>query len=166
MKVSRVLFLSLGLGHAYPRRDRQRTKGISEKLVEPEGARLCRRNIVAIGGVVVLAGLVGADPRDLVIFGIRPTTGRGMIFLGSAVFLAHVYWYVLRYCHLRDDGMIDRSPEMVLQGAGPEHAKISWNEEICLVRRGADRFSNWVAFSLTILSWYFIVLWIATGNSS
>ena len=42
--------------------------------------------------------------------------------------------------------------------------KILWNPAVGLVRKGADLFSNWVAFLLTILSWWFIASWILDGS--
>ena len=83
-----------------------------------------------------------------------------MLVLGAAAILAHVYWYVLRYYHLRDDGKIEQNPAQI--GTGAEYLKINWND-FRLVRRGADLFSNWAAFVLTGLSWRFNGSWIAGG---
>ena len=160
MKVRRILFLSLGLERVYPPRDRKHAKETTEKLLEPDGARACRRNVLALAGVVVLAGAAGADPRDLIVFGVKPADDWGMLVLGSAAMLAQVYWYVLRYHHLRDDGRIEQNPAM--SGTGAEYLKINWND-FRLVRRGADLLSNWAAFVLTILSWWLIGSWIVGG---
>ena len=162
MKVRRILFLSLGLGRVYSSQGRKHIKETTEKLLEPKGARVCRRNILALAGVVVLAGVVGADPRGLIVFGVKPSDDWGVLVLGLAAKLAHVYWYALRYHHLRDDGKIEQDPSM--SGTGAEYLKISGND-FALVRRGADLFSNWAAFVLTCLSWYFICLWIVGGPS-
>ena len=158
MKVRRFLFLSLGLERVHPPEDRKDAKDDTEKLLEPNGARVCRRNILALAGVVVLAGAVGADPRDLDVFGVKPADDWGVLVLGAAAILAHAYWYVLRYFHLRDDGEIERDAH----GArtGPAHLKINWND-FRLVRRDADLFSNRAAFTLTLLSWWFIASWMA-----
>ena len=163
MKVRRILFLSLGLERVNPPQDRKHAKETTDKLLEPDGARVCRRNIQALAGVVVLAGAVGADPRDLIVFGVKPSDDWGMLVLGSAAILAHVYWYVLRYYHLRDDGKIEQNPSE--SGIGAEYLKINWND-FSLVRRGADLFSNWAAFVLTGLSWWFIGSWIVAGTLS
>ena len=58
---------------------------------------------------------------------------------------------------MRDDGKIEQEP----RGASPdiEYLKIDWND-FRLVRRGADLFSNWAAFVLSILSWYFVGSWL------
>ncbi len=156
MKIRRILFLSLGLERVYPPQDRKRVKETTEKLIEPDGARVCRRNILALAAIVVLSRAVGANPRDLNIFGVKPTDDWGVLVLGVTVILAHLYWYVLRYFHLRDDGRIEQCP--AISGSGAEYLKIDWND-FELVRRGADLFSNWAAFVLTALSWSFIYFW-------
>ena len=153
MKVRRILFLSLGLERVYPPQDRKHAKETTDKLLEPDGARVCRGNILALAGVVVLAGAAGADPRNLIVFGVKPSDDWGMLVLSAAAILAHVYWYVLRYYHLRDDGKIEQNPAQ--SGTGAEYLKANWND-FRLVRRGADLLSNWAAFVLTGLSWWFI----------
>ena len=160
MKVHRILFLSLGLERAYPPRDRKHAQKTTDKLLEPDGARVCRRNILALAGVVVLAGAAGTDPRDLIAFGVKPADDWGMLVLGLTAILAQVYWYVLRYYHLRDDGKIEQNPAE--SGTGTKYLKINWNN-FRLVRRGADLLSNWAAFVLTGLSWCFIGSWIVGG---
>ena len=161
MKVRRILFLSLGLERVYPPEDRKDAKDTTEKLIEPDGARVCRRNILALAGVVVLAGAAGADPRDLDVFGVKPADDWGVLVLGAAAILAHAYWYVLRYFHLRDDGEIERELE----------ASSSWRStesESQLERQGPSSsgeapiyVSNWAAFLLTCLSWWTIGSWMA-----
>ena len=162
MNVRRILFLSLGLERVYPPKDRERAKKTTEKLLEPDGARVCRRNILALGGVVVVAGVAGADPRDLIVFGVKPSGDWGVLVLGSAVILVHLYWYVLRYYHLRDDGKIEQNPAQ--SESRLVYLKIDWND-FRLVRRGGDLFSNWAAFVLTGLSWWFIGSWIVGGST-
>ena len=157
MRIRRLLFLLLGLERVYPPQGRKHAKETTEKLIEPVGVRVCRRNILAVAGVVVIAGAAGADPRDLDVFGVTPSNDWGVLVLGAAAILAHVYWYVLRYYHLRDDGSIQQDP--TISDTGVEYLKIDWND-FRLVRRGADLFSNWVAFLLTGLSWCFIASWI------
>ncbi|MDE0243936.1 MAG: hypothetical protein OXM59_01105 [Gammaproteobacteria bacterium] len=141
--------------------DRKRAKRTSEKLVEPQGSRVSRRNIIVLSGVLVLAGLAGADLHSLNLFGVKPTGNWGVTVLGVAAVLAQIYWYVLRYQHLSEDGTIERDPVRGVRGA--KLAKISLNTALPLVRKEADLFSNWVAFLLTALSWYFIYSWIIDG---
>ena len=83
-----------------------------------------------------------------------------MLVLGVAVILAHLYWYVLRYHHLDEDGVIEVDP--ALSGRGADNLKISANH-FTLVRKGADLFSNYTAFALTCLSWCFVASWIIGG---
>ena len=133
-----------------------------EKLIEPKGARVCRRNILALAAIVVVASVAGADPSDLDIFGVRPPNDWGVLVLGAAVILAHLYWYVLRYYHLRDDGRIEQVPEF--SGVKKENLKINSNNSFILVYRSADLVSNRIAFALTLLSWLCIGSWIIGGN--
>lgn len=114
----------------------------------------------ALAAIVVVTSAVGADPRDLDIFGVKPPNYWGVQVLGAATILAHLNLYVLRFYHLRDDGRIEQSA--VLSGTKTDDLKINLND-FTLVRRGANLFSNWAAFVLTGLSWWFIGLWIVSG---
>ena len=121
---------------------------------------MCRRNILALAGVVVVTGFAGADLRDLTVFGVKPSGDWGVFVLGAVIILAHVYWYVLRYQHLKEDGKIEQNTAS--SGTGSEHLKIAWSD-FRLVRKGADLFSNYVAALLTVVSWCFIASWIFDG---
>ena len=158
MKVRRILFLSLGLERTYPPEDRKNARDTTEKLSEPDGARICRRNILALAAAVVLAGAVDADPHDLDVFGVKPADDWGVLVLGSVTILAHLYWYVLRYYHLRDEGRIERKQQPMV--TMPDNSSID-RADTRLVRRGADLLSNRAAFLLTLLSWWFIASWMA-----
>ena len=160
MKIRRILFLSLGLERVYPPWEREHVN-TPEKLIEPKGARVCRRNILALAAIVVVASAAGADPSDLDIFGVKPPDDWGVEVLGVAAFLAQLYWYVLRYHHLKDDGRIDQLPE--ISGEIKGNLKINWNNSFILIRRSADLVSNWTAFVLTLLSWWCIGSWIISG---
>lgn len=162
MNVPRFIFLSLGLTRAHPRTDRQRARKSLEKMIEPQGSKNCRRNIIVLSGVLVLAGLAGADLHSLNLFGIRPTSEWGLAVLGAAAIFAQIYWYVQRFQHLSEDGIIENDPVTGNPNAPPQ--KIFWNPAIGLVRKGADLFSNWVAIVLTVLSWWFIASWIVDGS--
>ncbi len=157
MRIRRFLFLSLGLERVYPPQGRKHPNKTIEKLIEPDGARVCRRNILALAGVVVLAGAIGANPRDLVVLGVKPSNDWGVLVLGSVTVLAHIYWYVLRYYHMKEDARIEQYP--AITGANSEFVKIEWNDFL-LVRRSADLFSNRAAFLLTGLSWLYLMSWI------
>ena len=130
-----------------------------EKLVEPQGSRNCRRNIIVLSGVLFLAGLAGADLHSLNLFGIKPPGEWGVVVLCGAALIAQIYWYLLKYQHLKEDGSIERDQS-------PEYSvplKISKTKTLKLVRREADLFSNRVAVFLTLSSWCFIVPWIIDG---
>ena len=153
---------SLGLTRVYRSQDREHAKETTEKLLEPDESRACRRNILELAGVVVVAGLAGADPHDLIVFGIKPYGEWGVLVIGTAVILAHVYWCILRYYHLKEDGKIEQNPAM--SGTGTEYLRKTW-KDFLFVRKGADLFSNWAAFLLTGLSWWYVASWIVVGSS-
>ena len=161
VNVRRCVFLSLGLTRVYPPHERGYGRNTTEKLLEPAGARACRRNILALAGVVVVAGLAGADPREISVFGVKPGGDRGVLVLGVTVILSHLYWYFLRYHHMKEDGVIEQDP--ALGGHDAAYLKIAGNESFTLVRKGADLFSNYAAIVLTCLSWYFVASWIIAG---
>ena len=92
MNVPRFIFLSLGLTRAQPRTARQRAKKSLEKMIEPQESKKCRRNIIVLSGVLVLAGLAGADLHSLNLFGIRPTSQLGFAVIGAAAIFAQIYW--------------------------------------------------------------------------
>ena len=130
-----------------------------DPLSETDGSKACRRNIMALSSVLVVAGLAGADPRDLSVFGVKPGGDWGVVVIGAAAISVQVYWYVLRYLHLKEDAVIEQEP--VSQGETRQLLKIRLNDSWVLRRKSADWFSNWIAVLLTISSWCFVVSWIA-----
>ena len=155
-KLDYFQFLALGLTRVYPAGERG--TGDPDRLAEPAGARACRRNILAVSGLVVVAEFAGADPAALSVFGVEPTGDRGIVVVGAALFATQLYWYAQRYLHLYEDGEIEH--EAILSGDESKSFKISGNRELCIVRKGTDLIANRVAFSLTLLSWYCIGSWI------
>ena len=161
MNVRRFLFLSLGLSRVYPPEKSVYARNTTEKLLEPVAAKACRRNIIALAGVVVVAGLAGADPREISVFGVKASGDRGVLVLGAAVILAHLYWFVLRYHHLKEDGVIEQDPALRhMKGHDAEYLKIAGNESFALPRKRADLFANYAAIVLTCSSWFFVASWI------
>ena len=161
MNVRRFLFLSLGLARGYSPEKAEYPRHTTEKLLEPDGARACRRNIIALAGVVVVAGLAGADPREISVFGVKPSGDRGVLVLGVAVILSHLYWFVLRYHHMKEDGVIEQDPALRhLSGHDAEYLKLAETRVLLLCGRGADLFANYAAIVLTCLSWFFVASWI------
>ena len=108
-----------------------------------------------------MAGLAGADPREISVFGVKPSGDRGVLVLGVAVILSHLYWYGLRYNHLKEDGVIEQDP--AVSGHDAKSLKIAGNRSFSLVRKEADLFSNYAAIVLTCLSWFFVASWIMAG---
>ena len=153
--VRKFLFLVLGLTRRCPP---QKSNGAP--LEEPDGARTSRRNIIALAGVLVLAGLTGADPSDLNVFGVQPGKGaRGVMVVGAATIAVQFYWYYLRYCHLRHDATIVDSPGTLNEALVP----VQMVGSASFQHKSANLFANRVAFFLTIISWYFIACWIVNA---
>ena len=155
-KIGYFLFLSLGLTRVYS--PGQRRTGGPGELVEPAGARACRRNILAVSGVVVVAELAGADPSALSVFGVEPSGDKGVVVVGAAAVASQLYWYIQRFWHLYEDGELEIGP--IVTGDVRKLVKISGNRKQVLVRKWTDLISNCVAAGLTLLSWCFIALWI------
>lgn len=152
--IRKFLFLALGLTRGYPPGQRD-----GMPLEEPDGARSSRRNIIGLGGMLALAGLAGVNPGDLNVFGMKLGEGaRGVMVIAASAVAVQLYWYYLRYCHLRDDVKVTDRPN------SREEALISMNVirggSVSFEHKTANLASNWVAFSLTIVSWCFIVYWI------
>ena len=121
--------------------------------MEPEGSKNGRRKILVLSSMLVIAGVAGADPRELIVFGIAPSEDWGVTVLGLVAMLAHLYWYFLRYHHLKEDGKIEMEPsaKFRLLNLRDKHPGIIWRE--------ADLLSNRVAFAMTWLAWGFVIYW-------
>ena len=157
-----MMFFSIGLSREYRP---QVTNGHDDRpaiLLEPANARACRRNILALASVVALAGVVGADPHDLRVFGIMPDDDVGVVFLAAAICLVYVYWYVQFYLHLTTDGKVDRFAEEF-------HVQIVQRPDVLANRvlrhRDADLFANRIAFILVLVSSYYAISWAAGVGS-
>lgn len=152
----RNLFLLLGLTRAYL--PRKKHGSLSEPLSEPEGARACRRNITALSGSLVVVGLAGADFAEMNVFGLKlGSDSRGPLTVSVAIVLVQLYWYAVRYCHMKEDAIIEPGPDM--RGEAGQGLKIRLNESFALVQKSANLFANRVAFLLAVVSWFFMVSW-------
>lgn len=160
MNVRHFLFMGLGLTRALIPENQKDPESIVDKLIEPDACMAYRRNFLALAGIVVVAGFAGAEPQDIAVFGVTPAEGRGVLVLGAAVVLVHLYWYAMRYHHLKEDGTIVQNP--IWEGDELRELKIS-RGRIHLVRKSADLWANSVAVALTALSWYFVASWIFDG---
>ncbi|MYE02092.1 MAG: hypothetical protein F4Y03_12610 [Alphaproteobacteria bacterium] len=158
MRTHHLVLLLLGLRRVCSPHDTDKRSAARDELIEPLEAKVCRRNILALGSAVFLAGAADLDPRDLNIFGMKPSDDWGIIIFGSAAILAHIYWYVLRYCHVKNGGRIYLVCDE--DGGMTGHRKVEWCHDTIAVR-SADRISNLAALVLTGLSWVVIVgLWM------
>ncbi len=156
--IRRCLFLSLGLTRVHPPvREGFRGNGVI-LLQEADGSKAYRRNLLALASVLVVAGLAGADPRDLSVFGVKPHGDWGVIVISTAAILTQIYWYVLRYLHNAADAAIEDDASTA--GQTGRLLKIRFNLSFLLERKSSDLFSNWACFLLTASSWYFTFSWI------
>ena len=121
-------------------------------MSEPSGSINCRRNILALGGIVTISGFAGVDPHDLNVFGVNFSGERGALALGLAVLLTQLYWYVIRFHHLTEDAtaVAKNNEELLIRKLGSDY---------CLVRKTADLLANRAAVFLTVLSWAFVAFW-------
>lgn len=161
INISKILFLSVGLTRVYPPSERKNINDFTEKLRESAESKSYRRRILALSGIVVLTGLSGAEPNNLSVFGIEPIEGRMPVILIALVAI-QLYWYYLKYHHFIEDGEIE--PNDHLRKRGEKYDKITVTH-IPLVRKEADLISNYVAFVLTICSWYFVISWMVISPS-
>lgn len=149
------LFLFFGLERTIPPRGRNR----QDMLVEPDVSRAYRRNILALAGIVSMAGFAGANPQELSLFGIGLSGDRGILVLGLGIVLTHLYWFFMRYHSLKEDGLVEIATGEF--GLNIEKRKISIpGLNAYPVRKNADLISNYVAVTLTGISWYFVMGWM------
>ena len=64
---SRAMFLILGLWQTYESGNGEGHG--DDRIQESEGARIARRNNLALAGIVVAACMAGTGPQDLEVFG-------------------------------------------------------------------------------------------------
>lgn len=136
-------------------------------MVEPREARACRRNVIVLAGGIVLAWIVGAEVRDLDLFGIKPSGERGVTVLCMAAMLVHIYWYCARYWHLKENSTRSLPASMTeIKGkTGDINWKEEWNEAAYVSLRVADLLANWAAALLTVLSWCVLSAWILNAQT-
>ena len=154
----KVLFLTFGLWPVL----RMAKKG-ARPLVEPDGARTARRNIIGLSAILILAGLAGVNPEDLTLFGLDlDAGGRGAIVAVVGAGAAQMYWYLMKYCHMRDDAKANAHPP-----DRPDHLlRLAANPDVNLEQASANWISNTIAFGLTLGSWLFMYCWIAAAYTS
>ncbi|MCY4237452.1 MAG: hypothetical protein OXC93_03730 [Rhodospirillaceae bacterium] len=150
---SRRGFLILGLWNCY---DPGNDQGLRDDLIqEGEGARIARRNNLALAGIVVAAFMAGAGPQDLEVFGVTASGTMGVLTACFMVLACHTYWYFMRWHHLADDAVILvfsvtlKHPPLPLQQEGPR----------MLSQKSAALFANRACFLLVAMSVAISVWW-------
>ena len=69
-----------------------------------------------------------------------------------------LYWYYQRYFHMTEDGKAEDDPYKPL-------LSIKETSGIAFEHKTANFVSNWVAFALSVGSWYFIICWIVSAHT-
>ena len=159
-RLRRVWFLAVGLSLRGPMPvDRGQGRDIDSLLIEPRGAKTCRRNVMALSSAVVVAVLAG-DLEDLAVFGVTPHAERGRCVLAISVVVTQLYLYASRYFQTWERGHIHQGPS--------SHGGEGWSEIPIRGLRGgvyhrqlSDVFSGWMSFLLTVASWCCLARWIA-----
>lgn len=148
MKFLFVVLLTTGLARGSRRRATRicEPKPNFEPINEADESRVCRRNVIALAGVVVIAGLAGSDPNQLEVFGVEPDPAGGAAIIGAAVITAHLYWYVQRSFHM--------AGRVWIRGRSHEYLTVR------LETITADWVGNAVAFGLALWSWCYAGSWI------
>ena len=160
LQIQRIVYISIGLSRVFPNQDL--TYIDFTRLAEPDEAKLSRRKILALAIVVCIASFAGADPRDLEIFGVKPSSDWGVLVLGIAVILGQLYWYMLRYYIIKDAGEFELNP---LFRGKLQHPVRTYPRGYLNGRINADLISNWAAFVFTAISWIAIGVWIFRWSS-
>ena len=161
MNIRYFLFLSLGVCRTYspspagsPENRKKRALETWPKLSETDGSRICRRNILALASILVIAGLAGADPTTLRVFDLQFSGKRGVWVLAAAAILAQLYWYAMRYHHLIEDGKTLDPP-----GVPGRRPPQPFDELDSFARKASDLWANRAALGLTFASWAVLACW-------
>ncbi|MCY4259983.1 MAG: hypothetical protein OXC91_06935 [Rhodobacteraceae bacterium] len=143
---NRPAFLLLGLWKNYDPGDGEGHH--EDRILEGEGARAARRNNLALASIVVAAGLAGAGPQDLEVFGVRADGSRAVVIVSVMLVACHVYWYVMRWQHLCDGA------EILVFSMSLKHEPLSlWQESPRQLRqKSAALVANRVCFILVAIS--------------
>jgi len=150
---SRSMFLILGLWNSYVPSDN--TGHAEDRIQECEGARIARRNNLALAGIVVAACLAGAGPQDLEVFGVKASGMRGVLTACIMVLACHAYWYFMRWHHLTEDA------EILVFSATMNHVPLPLRKEgrRMLRQKSAALFANRACFLLVAMSAATSVWW-------
>ena len=149
----RWLFLLFGLWKNY---DPDNGSGHPDDcLLEGEGARIVRRNNLALASVVVASRLAGAGPQDLEVLGMKTGEPQAAIAVCLMLVICHGYWYFMRFQHLLDDAKI------LVFSVTLNHEPLSlWQEPPRQLRqKSAALIANRVCFTLVVLSMILLIEW-------
>lgn len=149
------LFLFFGLERTLPLHNPKE----QHMLEEPDVSRAYRRNILALAGIVSMAGFAGVDPQELSLFGIKLSGDRGVFVLGLGIISTHLYWFLMRYHSIKEDGLL-KSETSDISLYIKKHRKSHNHLKLSPVRKIDDLISNHIAVTLTGISWYFVMGWM------
>lgn len=147
------MFLVLGLSKNYDPGDN--SGHAEDRIQECEGARIARRNNLALAGIVVAAFMAGAGPQDLEVFGVKASGTMGVLTACTMVLACHAYWYFMRWHHLADDAVI------LVFSVAMNHPPLPFRQEgpRMLRQKLAALFANRACFLLVAMSAAISVWW-------
>ena len=158
MKIRKFFFLFFGIPFPLPWSPRKYPNKFNDiQLLEPDGSKICRRNILALSSIVILAGCMGTGPHEIDFFGVKPSGERAVSIFCTFIILVQIYWYIKRYFHLKDDGIIE---DVGHHAVNPLSLNLTRSDHLPCVPRRSDLLSNILALVLTLLSWRVIYTWI------
>lgn len=156
LNIRYVWFLSIGVGRNYGPTDLPDSSPPPiDRLSESSGSRICRRNILALACILILAGSAGGDPQELSVFGLKISGERGFAVLWVGAIVAHLYWYAMRFHHLKEDGEVQQFPD----NSSAARRKFPITDQYYVARHAGDLWANRAAACLTPVSWLVFGLW-------
>ena len=141
-------FLLAGYQRTYSPKARREPDETNSKIAEPKAAKACRRNILALAGIITATGFAGADPDELTVLGMK-FQNNAPITLWIAIVVLQGYWYWARFLHLKEDGIVE---ELQFNTHEYRYTKMRHSTHFPLMRKNADLQANRIALFMSFLS--------------
>lgn len=155
------LFLFTGWPRNLYRKEQSRRKPeFHRRLIEPERAKRCRRDILATSAIVVVAAVNGTDPGSLEVAGVTANGVAGTTVISLTIILWQAYSWVIRYSEITEDG------EWESFNGGSEHIleKLGFIGDGEVAPPSQQKLANWLGNRLavvgTVLTWCIASWWI------
>lgn len=155
--ITKKLFWFQFLGLCKKYKPKSQFKQTTYTLEESVGARIARRNNLALAAIVIVGFMAGADPQELELFGLKVDETRGVYIICGTTILLHFYWYCMRYIHLYDDSEFREYCE---SKSNDTQKILKIDDRMILNQETASLVKNWICFLLVSISIIFIFCWI------